>query len=409
MAGATLSLLAMAEKAQHPEVNNLLEQLDEAVARPVLKRDLFPEPVIIEDVQLLHYEGSFLCRVTSSDGAEGLCVSNNLRMDYLYPIFTKRVAPFFLQKDARDLDQLVHEVYRYISNYKMQSYALGVPVATVEFAVLDMLGKMAGKSLGALIGEVVNPTAPIYLATRFREKLAEASIEETLRLMNEHGYRAVKFKIGAKMGNNQELVKGRTEALIPLARRAFGDDTWLGTDANGGYDVPEAIRIGQLLAEYEYDFYEEPMPFDWYRETTQVAKQVNVPLAGGEQEASLRNFRWMVAEGSLQVYRPDTFYFGGMIRSMQVARMAAVRNFTVVPHLSGSGLGYVYALHFISALPNAGAYHPNSRETPSRVPITCDTSSLQVEDGSVTVPTGPGLGVVIDPDFVAKHRVVRGL
>lgn len=203
VARATLSLPATAGWAQRPEVNDLLKQLDEAQARPVLKRDLFPEPVIIKDVQLLHYAGSFLCQVTSSDGAEGLCVSNNLRMDYLYPIFTKRVAPFFLQKDARDLDQLVHEVYRYISNYKMQSYALGVPVATVEFAVLDMLGKMAGKSLGALIGEVVNPAAPIYLATRFREKSAEASIEEAQQRMDEHGSR----RLGAGVPTGYVLLR----------------------------------------------------------------------------------------------------------------------------------------------------------------------------------------------------------
>jgi L-alanine-DL-glutamate epimerase-like enolase superfamily enzyme len=74
--------------------------------------------------------------------------------------------------------------------------------------------------------------------------------------------------------------------------------------------------------------------------------------------------------------------------------------------MSGSGLGYLYQLHFVSTLPNAGPYHPQSRaEEP--IPVTCATSSLAVEDGKVHVPTGPGMGVEIDPDFVAKHRVVQ--
>ncbi|MBV6646689.1 MAG: mandelate racemase/muconate lactonizing enzyme family protein, partial [Cyclobacteriaceae bacterium] len=119
-----------------------------------------------------------------------------------------------------------------------------------------------------------------------------------------------------------------------------------------------------------------------------------------------RNFRRMVIDDTLQVYRPDMFYFGGMIRSIKVARMAHIRGFSCVPHLSGSGLGYLYAMLFVSVIDNAGDYHPNTRDSSNPIPIECDTSSLQVEDGSVKVPTGPGMGVEIDPDFLKKHRAL---
>ncbi|MEO0733101.1 MAG: mandelate racemase/muconate lactonizing enzyme family protein, partial [Bacteroidota bacterium] len=376
--------------------------------QPVLDRALFPAPVQIAKLELLRYEQSYLCRVTAQDGSTGISVSNNLRMDYLYPIFLKRVAPFFVGKDARDLDQLTTEVYRWISNYKMQSYAVGVPVATVEFAILDLLGKQAGKSIGALLGPVVNQKVGIYLATRFRNRPAVESVALAQEKIAAGGYRAVKFKIGEKMGANTEPIVGRTEELIPFARRAFGPDIWLGVDANGGYDVENAIRIGRLLQDNNYAFFEEPVPFDWYRESRQVAASLDIPLAGGEQEASMRNFRWLVAEGTLGVYRQDMFYFGGMIRSLKVARMAAAAGYSCVPHLSGSGLGYLYALHFVSALPNAGPYHPSSRDDDHPIPIECSTSSLRVEDGFVTVPTGPGLGVEIDPEFIEKHQLVQG-
>jgi L-alanine-DL-glutamate epimerase-like enolase superfamily enzyme len=115
-------------------------------------------------------------------------------------------------------------------------------------------------------------------------------------------------------------------------------------------------------------------------------------------------FRWIIGDEILQVVRPDQFYFGGMIRSVRVARMAEVTGTTCIPHLSGCGLGYLYAMHYLSAIPNAGAFNPSSKdENPPVIPVHSETSSLEVENGRFRVPTGPGLGVEIDPAFLDKH------
>ena len=153
---------------------------------------------------------------------------------------------------------------------------------------------------------------------------------------------------------------------------------------------------------HNFDFYEEPVPFDWYEETKQVTQALNIPVAGGEQEPSLRNFRWLMGHRALDIVQPDMFYFGGMIRSMKVARMAGALGMPCVPHISGSGLGYLYMMHFVSAISNAGPFHEFKGFNKS-IPLTCATSSLTSADGVVTVPSGPGLGVDIDPAFIAKH------
>ena len=131
---------------KNPEAN--YSQLNEVLRQPVLKKELFPEPVIIDSVELMRYKNNFLCRVRSKDGAEGISVSNNFQVESLYPIFTNRLQPFFPGKDARELEKLLDEVYVYKSNYKLQSLALWVPLATIEFAILDMLGRITGKSIG---------------------------------------------------------------------------------------------------------------------------------------------------------------------------------------------------------------------------------------------------------------------
>lgn len=379
--------------------------LDTILSKPVLKREFFPNPVIIDKVELLRYNNNFLCRVRSKDGAEGISVGNNDQLKSLYPIFTNRLQPFFAGKDARDWEKLLEQVFVYQSNYKLQNLALWVPLATIEFAVLDMLGRISGKSLGQLVGEIHNPEIAVYQANGDRGIAPEKTIENLQKQLEESKARAIKFKLGGRM-SSPDIPYDRTERLIPLIRKTFGDDMTIYGDSNGSYDVDEAIRIGKILEEYKIDFYEEPVPFDWYEETKMVKDALRVPLAGGEQEPSLHNFRWLIGNRALDIVQPDIFYFGGMVRSMKVARMAEAYNMPCTPHISGSGLGYLYMMHFVAAVPNAGPYH-EFKGFNRDIPLGCSTSDLESHDGVVKVPYGPGSGIEIDPGFIALHEVVK--
>jgi L-alanine-DL-glutamate epimerase-like enolase superfamily enzyme len=386
---------------------DIYSRLDDILSKPILKTNLFTSPVIIDTLELLKYENSFLCRVRSKDGAVGISVANNDQMKSLWPVFVNRLRPFFIGKDARNLESLLEKVYVYQSNYKMQSLALWVPLATIEFAILDMLGRIADKSMGQLIGEIHNPKIAVYQANGERGITAEVTIEHLIKEVGETKAKALKFKVGGRMSNNSEEPKGRTEKLIPLVRKTFGDKMVIYADSNGSYTTDEAIRIGRILEEYKIDFYEEPVPFDWYEETRAVARALKIPVAGGEQEPGIHGFRWLVANDALKIVQPDMFYFGGMIRSMKVANMAAAFGKECTPHISESGVGYLYMMHFVSAIRNAGRYH-EFKGFNNEMPFECKTSSLSSDDGVVTVPTGPGLGIDINPDYIAKHQAVRG-
>jgi L-alanine-DL-glutamate epimerase-like enolase superfamily enzyme len=381
------------------------EELDRVLAQPVLKTELFTEPVIIESLDLLRYGDSFLCRVRSTDGAEGWSVGNDLQMIYLYPIFNLRLKPFFIGKDARQWEDLLKDVYVFRSNYKMQGLALWVPLATIEFAVFDMLGKISGKPMGELIGEILHPEIEVYQANNYRGRCAEESVALIRKNVDETGAKALKFKVGGRM-TDPEVPPGRSEKLIPLIRKEFGPEMVIYADSNGSYDVTESVRIGKMMEEEKFDFFEEPVPFDWYEETRQVAENLRIPIAGGEQESSLQNFRWLIANEALQVVQPDIFYFGGMVRSMKVARMATLSGKKCTPHISGSGLGYIYMMHFVSVVPNAGPFH-EFKGLNTQLPLECPTSDLMTHNGRVKVPSGPGLGVTIDPDFIARYEVVK--
>lgn len=381
-------------------------KLDAILQQPVFNRELFTSPVIIQSVELLTREKQYICRVRSKDGHEGISVSNSEQISVLYPIFTRRIAPFFIGKDARDLEQLIPASTVHANNYKATGLAIWVPIATIEFAILDMFGKMANRSIGLLISDkIYNLAISVYQANGERDISAEETIEHLKRDVAISHAKAIKFKLGGRMSHPETPV-GRSQKLIPLVRETFGPDMIISADANGSYTPAEAIPIGKLMQHYKYAFYEEPVPFDWYEETKQVSDALEIPIAGGEQEPSTHNFRWLIANGGLSIVQQDMFYFGGMIRCMQVARMAAAFGKQCIPHISSTGLGYVYMMHFVSSIPNSGPFH-EFKEFNNVLPWHCATSTLRSDaNGVIKVPSGPGFGVDIDPAFLAKCTII---
>ena len=170
---------------------------------------------------------------------------------------------------------LLEKVFVYGFNSRYNGISLGTPLATIKFAILDMLGRIVNKSMGQLIGDIHHRDVAVYQATEYREKSVEESMDLIQRDVAEFHANAVKIKIGALMFMTTDIhavgPRGRTERMIPLLRKTFGDQMALYADANGFYSVEEAIRVGRLLEEYRYGFFEEPVMFDWHEETKQVA------------------------------------------------------------------------------------------------------------------------------------------
>lgn len=291
----------------------------------------------------------------SSDGAEGISVGHGELMT-LWPIFLTKLQRFFIGQDARELDLIVERVFIYNFNFRYNGRALGIPLATIEFAILDMLGKIAVKPMGELIGEIHNPEVGVYMATEFRELPLEEHFERIKETVCRYSVNALKIKIGYQWAGPTDIhyagIPGKSEKLIPLVREYYGDSFYLYADSNGWYDAEGAIKIGRLLEEHNYSYFEEPVLYWHFEDIKQVADALTMPIANGEQDQDFYNFRWLIANDGLEIVQPDNIYFGGYIRSMRVALMAHAFGKTCVPHMSGGDLGYLYDIHFVSAIPN---------------------------------------------------------
>ncbi len=358
-------------------------------------------PVIIESVEMLKRGNNYFVRTRSKDGAVG--ITGTKQVEDFIPMFQHLVAPHFIGKDARDLESLIDYVYR--ENYKLASIPLWCPIAYVEQSLLDLLGQTAQKPVGALLGGVIRPEIPVYLSGSARVLSAEEEVDVYVRGMAATGSKAVKFHMGGRMSRNVDTYPGRSETLLVRAREKLGDDAILMADANGSYDVPNAIRIGRLLESLNYAFYEEPCPFEELSETQAVARALKIPLAFGEQNFSLWQFEWMLRNGVMQIVQPDMNYNGGIIRAKRVARMAEKLGKTIVPHNTQTGATSVNILQFASCTKNAAPYMEYPWRAPQQTP-TWYKPDFKIVNGKIKVPTTPGMGLEIDPDYLKQSTVV---
>jgi len=392
------------------DIESRYAKLNEILKQPVLKTEFFPDPVIIETVELLEYEGRYLCRIRSKDGAEGISVAHS-DMSEFYPIFFRNVQPYLIGQDARELDLILEKIYLYHFNFRLNGQTMGLPLATAEFAILDMLGHIANKSMGDLVGEIHNPEVGVYEATEFRELPLEEHWARIKDAVAEYDVNALKIKVGYLFSGSTDIhdpgLPGKSEKLVPMVREHYGDDWYLYSDSNGYYDLEGAFKMGKLLQEYNYAYFEEPVLYWHFEEIKKLADELTIPIANGEQDQAYYNFKWLLANDGIDIVQPDNYYFGGMIKSTKVARMAEAFGKTIIPHMSGGGLGYLYQIQICSAFPNVGK-HVEFKGLRTHVPFECPTSELQVVDGKIKVPTGPGLGITIDPEWIAKHKIVEG-
>lgn len=359
------------------------------------------EPAQIASLELLRAGKVYFLRSTSKRGAVGLAQCND-RVAYLYPILLKKVIPCFLGRDARDLERLVDRAYVSRSNYKLSGLPFWCCVAYVEFSLLDLLGKLAKKPLGALLGGVIRTDVPVYLSSLRRDTTPRQEIEWLGKRIEQTGAKAVKLKVGGRMSRNADAAPGRTDRLIPLARKTWGKDVTIHVDSNGSYDAPKAVEVGRMLQQHDVYFFEEPCRWEDFEATRQVTDALEMRVAGGEQDTSFEKFRWYVRHRGLDVVQPDLTYNGGFVRTLRVARLAAGAGLDITPHCPRGGFDPVYMLHFASVTKNLGRFQEFRGEL--RGSPAWMSPGIKVRNGRLTVPNGPGLGVSVDPDFLKKAK-----
>ena len=365
---------------------------------------VLPTALPIERLEILRFDDHFFARVSSGDLA-GVAALNHWT-PALVSLWQTVVFPFWLQRDARDVAGVVEAIGQVNRNYKLAGTPFWMAVAGVELALWDLLGQAHGKSVAALLCDKPRHKTPVYLSSLRRDTDAEREVEWLGAAVEKSGARAVKIKIGGRL-NWDAQTEARDRELLKLARQKWGEKFVIYADANGSFEAEKAIEIGALLHEYKVAWFEEPCDWQDFEATRAVAARVQLPVAGGEQESSVFQWKWLLENCALDVAQPDLHYNGGLWRCWQVARFAATLNVSTTPHSPRSGPQALPALHFAAALEKPAPF----LEWDARLPASPSwfATPLEIHKGALTLPAGAGWGAVYDAEIWSKAEILAEL
>jgi len=344
-----------------------------------------------------------IVKVTASDGSCGFGQTAPFEADLTAQVLHRQIAPLCLKQPVDDLPALcrrvIEETYKFPGSYVCRA------LAGVETALWDLLGRRDGKSVCELLGGTPRPF-PVYGSSMRRDITPADEAARLRRLRDEVGYTAFKIRVGKKTGHDADQWPGRTEELIPAVRQAVGDDVTLYADGNSGFGVQRAIEVGRLMEDHGYGHFEEPCLYWELEQTAEVAAALDIPVAGGEQDCRMTDWRRMIALPAVDIVQPDVGYIGGLTRALEVARMADEAGLACVPHSANHSLVTVFALHLMGAIPNARPEVEFSIEPQGWVEGLF-APALKAVDGCVQIPAGSGWGVTMGEAWMADSEYRR--
>jgi galactonate dehydratase len=258
----------------------------------------------------------------------------------------------------------------------------------IETALWDLRGKALGLPVADLLGGRCRDHVRVY---------AHAGTVERARELLDRGYDCL------KCGGLTQPVK-----TVATLRDYVGDDVDLCVDVHGPpwLSVPDAIRIGQELEEYDLLFYEDPVAPENLESLAKVANAVSVPVACGERSALLWGFREMIERDIVDVVQPDMGRAGGFLQMKKIAALAEAHHIQVAPHDGSNGpVCEAAAVHLLASIPNCLILEHLADDVPWRYDLC---TRLEPVDSRIAVPTAPGLGIEFNEEVALAHPARPG-
>lgn len=298
--------------------------------------------------------------------------------------------PALQGEDPRDIERLTIRMSRAVAGHPFTK-------SGVEMALWDILGKCAGLPVYRLLGGAVRERIPIKMSV---SGVGPERAAELGRFAQSQGLTALKVKTGIDPDSDLARVKA--------VRAAVGPDFRVGVDANGGWSPRVAIQIiRKLAAECNIFFAEQPVaPLDiqWL---VDVRRNVPVPVMADESCYTLQDAMALARAGAADILSIYVGKGGGIGPARKVAALAEAAGLTcTVGSNLELGIASAAMAHLAAACPGIGAEEfPCDILGPLAYEHTLLAEPLDLANGSVRPPGGPGLGVELDEAMLAKYRV----
>ena len=294
------------------------------------------------------------------------------------------VGPWFIGKDPTDINALHRQAAQ-----AFHIFGRNGPVvyahSGIDIALWDIAGKRAGLPLSDLLG-----------GARRRHVRAYASL---MRYATPNTVARIAGEMVARGFRHIKLHEHTVDA-VKAAREAIGADVALMNDVNCPWSVAQALEMERALRPSRLHWLEEPVwPPEDYAGLARVRAALRIPIASGENDATVFGFRDLIAHGAADVVQPSVTKVGGLLEMKKIAILAAAANVTLVPHAFYYGPGLAASLHLAAATP--GVPYVEFPGTPLVASLIAEP--LRAAGGTVSVPDRPGLGADPDPSLLTRY------
>lgn len=373
--------------------------------------------------QSLHSTAIF--RIETDAGIDGLGEST---WGYFAPDAVPAMVDYFrsllIGRDPRDITAVTRALVN-DSVWWARSGAGKSVISGLELALWDIKGKALGVPVYQLLGGKVRDAIPVYASGG----PSLWPLDQTVRKIEHYaklGYRATKLSTGfyemppsSKAGHQARLATvpcahskkiERLTDLFTLLRREFGAEMDLAIDGHQGgvpnpIPVSEAVAIAEALAPYRLRFYEEPLAYTNLDGYVELRARSQIPIAGGESLCGLDQFHSLIARAGVHMIQPDIGFVGGLHETVRVVHHAEAANMSTAIH-TGASMGPSLAASWHLAAASYSVDWLEHVQAASTIQRDIMTNPFVVKDGTVGLPTEPGLGVRLTPALIEKFRFV---
>lgn len=341
-----------------------------------------------------------LVELTTDEGLTGLGALPHTDAIGLQTV-AELVAPYILGQDPFAVER-ISPILRHAS--RDGGYPWGV-----EMALWDIIGQACKQPVYRLWGGY-RDTLPAYAS--LAELCDHAEQIERLHQLRQRGFRAAKLR----------LRRPTLAADIDLVRRVraeFGDALDLMADANQANVMPspgphnfwsfaDALQVARALEALDLLWLEEPLPRYNYDQLAALTARVDLPIAGGELNVGLHEYRQLVERNCYDIIQADAAFSEGVFQLRKVAALAELAFKPFIPHTWSNGIGLGANLHLAAATPNCPWFEfpidPPAWTEESRDFMLAEPYTIAA-DGTISVPDAPGFGFKLDQEAIRACTV----
>jgi galactonate dehydratase len=346
-------------------------------------------------------------KVETDEGLTGVSEVRSIRTDAVLAYLKQIETRYVLGSDPFDVEALVRRAF--VDDFLRVNDITGAGIALVEIACWDIIGKAVGQPVYKLLGGATRQRVEAYANGWYTVERTPEAFQEAARGVVERGYRALKVDpFGAGFYEMSRAEKNRSVGLIEAIRDAVGPDVEILVEMHGRFSPATAVDLAQDLEPFKPSWLEEPVPADNLDALAKAASKIRLPIATGERIHTRHETLRLLQLGATDVLQTDITLSCGLGEGKKMAAMADAAYVTFAPHNTGGPVSTAACLHLAAACPNFKIQeHFNDFVDAWVKQAASGPGYPAVVDGAFPLPSGPGLGVTLNEDFIREHPPKR--